>query len=963
MSMAGLPWPRSRSPWHRWASMAILLLLTMLAVARVVTPRLRSLSAQATSQPATTETLPTTDAVADRVMPAQSVTESPALAGYAWKLSGGLTGAGHVATTPQPPLLASADAGLDRDAIPYALTARPGCNAAGDRTPLRMLLRDDSNEAALSPDCDVVATTAASDAVQPASATALIVSLPTAAATAPVIQSAHPRLLLDSTTLTRLRAAAAANTQEWQQLKATCDSYIGGAVNYPTGNQYPDLPDLGSGYQGEVYLPALLAEGMCYQVLKSSNPSAAAPYGAKGVDILMKMSTPYSTASGNQGWDPCYDDGYGIRNYGVGFGLGYDWLYDLLSTSQRTQVYTTANAWITAWETSGGCADFAFKHPLSNYYAGYFHAKAAIAMATNGDNPSAPAEWDDWYNNQFAQRVQPYFAKHLTGGGWLEGYANYAPLAIFNMSLPIREVKTATGVDLVHASAPFAYPLDSATYAMHFTWPSRAYFDDRDTNHANGIASPPVGTTQFGMFQQMLGALDYWSSPNVAVFHQYLNDVNTATNGYNPAAAWLVFLDADPGMSTQSVSTLPLSYLATGIGAVAARSDWGTAASWMSFRAGPYIENPDQAEEGFDQGSLALARGNTPLLVNTYGWMVHEPNGSSDETLLYNDLFADFNGTPYQGNRQIYNVYYTRRMNGTQILDAFGQGSYTQEDNQVSTKVAAFEDRDGYVFVQATGLQDMYRPFSTGPAVAYWARQIVYLRPNRFVVYDRTTSGGAGYDQYMAWHFPASPATGNAPSGENRLDVTYNGTYAGAMTTVLPAGTTLTTVSLYPTSNPAKVWQVQVRAPNTGTSQLWLTVFDMSTTASAVASATPITVSQGNMAGVRLSSTSENDVVLQSAAAAGTAVALPIAYTVPAAIAHHVITELAPSTGYNVSVSTSGGNQVVTVSQGGTFVSSASGVLDYYIDASGTVQLQSPVKLTAPISSLPVPGFPKPYKP
>src|SRR6185312_15269369 len=126
--------------------------------------------------------------------------------------------------------------------------------------------------------------------------------------------------------LTALRQRAAANTPQWTALKATCDSYIGGTVAYPTGNQYPDKPNLGSGYQGESYLPALLAEGMCYQVLKSSNAAAAAPYGAKAVDILMKMSMPYP---GSNGWDPCTDSGYGIRFYGVGYGLGYDWVYDL----------------------------------------------------------------------------------------------------------------------------------------------------------------------------------------------------------------------------------------------------------------------------------------------------------------------------------------------------------------------------------------------------------------------------------------------------------------------------------------------------------------------------------------------------------------------------------------------------------------------------------------------------------
>ncbi|HEX8777932.1 MAG TPA: hypothetical protein VF738_07405, partial [Rhodanobacter sp.] len=162
-------------------------------------------------------------------------------------------------------------------------------------------------------------------------------------ALATVTLAPHPRLILDATTLAALRQRATSSNPQWTALKAKCDSYIGGTVEYPSGNAYPNLPNIGQGYQGSDYVPALLAEGMCYQVLKTSNASAAAGYGAKAVDILMKMSAP-----GSQGQPPCTDSGYGIRFYGVGMGLGYDWVYDLLTAAQRTQVYTTANAWITA---------------------------------------------------------------------------------------------------------------------------------------------------------------------------------------------------------------------------------------------------------------------------------------------------------------------------------------------------------------------------------------------------------------------------------------------------------------------------------------------------------------------------------------------------------------------------------------------------------------------------------------
>ena len=272
--------------------------------------------------------------------------------------------------------------------------------------------------------------------------------------------ASHPRLVLDAPTLATLHARMAANTPQWQKLKTQCDSFIGGTVQLPDGNAYPDAPDIGQGYQGSSYWSAVLAEGLCYQTLLASNPSAAAPYGAKAVDVLMAMSTPYTTAVGNHGQNPCTDDGYGTRFYGVGMGIGYDWAFPLLSAAQRQQVYTTANAWLASFSNPAGCSGFEYAHPQSNYFAGYFHADAAIALATYDENPNAPARWTDWLANQFQTAasnpphigVQPYYAAHLAGGGWPEGFGNYGPLATLNMNLPIAEVKTATGIDLVHAT-------------------------------------------------------------------------------------------------------------------------------------------------------------------------------------------------------------------------------------------------------------------------------------------------------------------------------------------------------------------------------------------------------------------------------------------------------------------------------------------------------------------------------
>jgi hypothetical protein len=761
----------------------------------------------------------------------------------------------------------------------------------------------------------------------------------------------HPRLLLDAPTLATLRARMAANTPQWQQLKSYCNSFIGGKVQLPDGNAYPDPPDIGQGYEGSSYWSAALAEGLCYQTLVASNPTAAAPYGAKAVAVLMAMSDPY-TGPSSHGQDPCTDDGYGTRFYGVTMGIGYDWVFPLLSPAQRKQIYDTANTWLTSFANVNGCSGFEYVHPQSNYFAGYFHADAAIALATYNENPSAPALWSNWLSTQFKTAasnpphigVQPYYTEHLAGGGWPEGFGNYGPLATLNMSLPITEAKTATGIDLIHAATPFAYPIDAADYLMHFTWPSRNYIDDRDTNHATGNPIPPVGTADAGMFMQVIGTLRYWNAPHANVFQEYANLVNTATSGNDASEPWELFLFWNPAGATQALTTLPLSYFATGLNAVAARSDWTTAASWMSFRAGPYVNNPGQGEETFDQGGLALVRGNTPLLVNGTGRIVHEPNGSDDENRVYTDNYGNTDGSVYSGNRTIYNIFYVRKMSGKTVADPYGQGSFTTEDNGVQTHVAAYEDGAKYVYVLATKLENMFYADTIGnPQVVSWAREIVYLRPNQFVVYDRTSKASTTDDQFLAFHFPALPVAATAPSGGKRLNVTFGGVYAGAMTTVLPVNATTTTIGMYPAndtdpgSNPVKVWQVQVRPPNTNVSQQWLTVFDLSTSATAVATASKITVTTGTATGTLLARSGANSAVIVNTGAAGTTIAGNIAYSVPAVATSHVITELPASKAYTVSVTVKSGNHLINVMPGGSLKTSAKGVLAFSVAANGTV--------------------------
>ena len=186
--------------------------------------------------------------------------------------------------------------------------------------------------------------------------------------------------------------------------------------------------------------------GLCYQTLLASDPATAAKYATVGISILMAMSDPNNQiASDCNCAVPLRDDGYGIRNFGFGMGMGYDWFHDRMTPAQLSQLQTALGQWINTFETSPNI-NFEYAQPQGNYFAGYYVAKCGItALAVQGDNAVADTWWNDWYNNQHLGRVAPYYRANLAGGGWTEGYAQYGILATQNQSLPALAAQSGEG--------------------------------------------------------------------------------------------------------------------------------------------------------------------------------------------------------------------------------------------------------------------------------------------------------------------------------------------------------------------------------------------------------------------------------------------------------------------------------------------------------------------------------------
>src|SRR4051812_20457783 len=351
------------------------------------------------------------------------------------------------------------------------------------------------------------------------------------------------RLVLSGTLLARLKARATAGDASWTELKQKCDGYANGTMYAPNGAAYPDFPNVGQGYQGEDYVPAIRALGLCYRT--TSDAAAQARYGAAGGRLLDAMSTPVSAS----GESPATDAGYGIRNYVVGMAFGFDWLYPALSAATKTSVVASIDAWIDWYDQSG----FINNDPISNYFAGYFLAKTTAALATDGDNAKASSYWNDVQTRMWGALVKPQFGSMLAGGGWPEGWG-YGKKAVLSMVEALWAVKTAVNLDW-WKELPLAR--DEVAYAMSFTWPSRKHLDDRGTIRAGTNLRPSTE-----LFTGLASMLEATGDTSAGTARAFAADVSRAAG--DDRAPWSKFLYGDPGVTASSYASSPLSHFAAG---------------------------------------------------------------------------------------------------------------------------------------------------------------------------------------------------------------------------------------------------------------------------------------------------------------------------------------------------------------------------------------------------------------
>ena len=732
---------------------------------------------------------------------------------------------------------------------------------------------------------------------------------------------AHPRIWITPARVAALAQRAAAGDPAWVRLRNQCDTLATYSVTAPDGPTYRDNTINGE-YEYSGYIEPAITLGLCYQVAKTVDSIRAAQYGAKERALLLALSDPTHHGA------PTLDSGFGIRFYVPAIAIAYDWGWDLLTPYERAEAYTEINRWVASFEKSGFNREF----PQGNYFAGYYFAKAVGTLATEGDNPQFDTMWSDWLNRVHYGMVQPYYQQWLSGGGVPDGW-NYGPLETLNMTRPLLAVLTAKGIDLLgDAKQPMSYPDGHARWMTHFTWPNRKTVNDRGMLYTNNPNRPPSDVdgewaTEFSGLLRGLGG------NNAGIMQQFTSDVRAfSSNGSN----WVEFLYWDAS-ATATAYTTDLSYRTGGDGQAAMRSSWETNAVWGAFQSGPFTAYDQNGEEYPDQGSLVIQRGSVQLLVNADGALTTPTPGTEDATealwdQLHGDVLDQIGGVEKPRNN--FNTYHSKRPGGYWGESSNGPG-------ETKTTLSRFEDAGSYVLMRGANLEGM---FMSGNPINGWSRDVAYLRPQLFVVYDRTSVDATNTDDWMAWHVIATPGEQAGAPGTHRFDVLNTRSavggnlYRGRVTTLLPAGNNVNVVDVFDSH---KVFRLEVRGGGSTGKKTWLTVFDASASAATAASAAALTQANGNVTAGDV-----EGAVISGAAGSASAVVFSksgnvlsgnLAVTLPAASTFCLFTDLQPGAGYAVTAGLQNGNVAVSVTPGGPFLATAQGSLSFNVGIDGAV--------------------------
>jgi len=414
--------------------------------------------------------------------------------------------------------------------------------------------------------------------------------------------------------------------------------------------------------------------------------------------------------------------------------LVYDLFFERISPADRQRMIAWLNPHLETFRDD--------ESPFHNSCLSKILCYVRCAYATWGENPRAREFRDYTLRKLYEVDVLPVLVEFGAGGGWTEcGW--YQRHCVWHLVEALELARRVEGYDGFQKAPSFFYQRLAYDLAQSYPTP-RADGTERFPEEGDG------------------GDAYWWGDESVrharTVLAQYFRGsplaravANQRAAGPLPAARLPNFLYEEPAEEPLPMETVPTAHLAAGVGKVYARSDWSPEATWFRFECGPYFS----AHQHYDVNHFEVFRGE-PLLTESgeYRWGGPHALNWYVRTIAHNSLLVHLPGESWTRMRD---------GGGTKTENDGGQAkrwdwvSYSLEEwkshpEYQRGRIIAYQSRPEYLYVAGDGTA------AYGPEkLRSWIRQIVFLRPHTFVIFDRVEVVKPEYEKTWLLHMQQEP--------------------------------------------------------------------------------------------------------------------------------------------------------------------------------------------------------------
>lgn len=390
--------------------------------------------------------------------------------------------------------------------------------------------------------------------------------------------------------------------------------------------------------------------------------------------------------------------------------LVLDWCGEALSAKERDTLAgyldrSLNELWFENQGSGWGLAD-----PGNNYHAAFLEGTAFAARALAAQKHANAAKYEGLLRDKIEKKggLLEYLEQRAVGGDWSEG-ANYGQRTKQRLGMAFAALATTGGPNYFERTRFFD---DAIVFAVYQLQPDRrSLYPAGDLSRDTAMLVSPYDRDYVQVFARFSK-----SDKARGLARWYLD--HAAPSYEQGSFRWpaALYKDALFPLDAKKIepSTLPRSYVARGTGFVNLRSAWDAQATSLTLSAPSIL---DQSHSHLDASSFTLFKG---------GWQALDAASLGRSGLNWE-----------MGAHNMVHVPGCERRGGT-------LGGLTH-----------FVDASSYAYAQidATGV---CRRKADGELLSELTRELVYLRPDTVVVYDRVAAKDTSYT--LRVHFGSAPA-------------------------------------------------------------------------------------------------------------------------------------------------------------------------------------------------------------